>query len=253
LWSKWQKKFDTAYDKALKYDKDTYLSSSKKAQAWKRIVDTFRQDNPYSTEDQLMRSKAMERLKYWKNYREPTPPETIRQEPSHVGTPITKLRSSYKGLSVSQVQSMSNVYISEKISPGFYGHSTISHNYEKRSINGDGVVIDHATGLMWHQNGSEEAISFGRAKWWAGHSSKGYAGYHDWRLPTLEEATTLLQFDKNDSDLYIDPIFSDKQSYIWTGDRLPSEGAWHVRFYDGSVRWDYSTSNHFVRPVRSMK
>ena len=152
---------------------------------------------------------------------------------------------------------MSNVYISEKTDWGFYGHSTISHNYEKRSINGDGVVIDHATGLMWHQSGSEETMSFGRAKWWAGHSSKGYAGYHDWRLPTLEEAASLLQFDKNDSDLYIDPIFSDKQEWIWTGDEFDdgSGDAWRVLFTNGSVHWYRSIfgSYYHVRPVRSVR
>jgi hypothetical protein len=256
LWSKWQNNLNTAYDKALKYDKDTYLSSSKKAQAWKRIVDTFRQDNPYSTEDQLIRSKAVERMEYWRNYREPTPPVTIQQEPSYGSAISTTLRSSYETLSASQVHSIPNVYISEKSHKGFYGHSTISHNYEKRSINGDGVVIDHATGLMWHQSGSEETMSFGRAKWWAGHSSKGYAGYHDWRLPTLEEATTLLEFDKNNSDLYIDPVFSGKQVSIWTGDRHPSEAAWGVNFgYGGRVHWGYHISSYgvSVRPVRSME
>ncbi len=72
-WASWQKKLDTAYDEALKYDKDDYLKTSEKAQVWERLVNGFSQDNPYSTEDQLIRSKAMERLKYWKNYREPVP------------------------------------------------------------------------------------------------------------------------------------------------------------------------------------
>ena len=253
-WTKWQKKLDTAYEEALRYDKDSYLKASEKVQVWERLVNGFSQDNPYSTEDQLIRSKAMDRMTYWRNYREPTPAVTIQEEPSYGGTPITKLRPSYKTLSVSQVQSMSNVYISKKRDSGFFGHSTISHNYEKRSINGDGVVIDHATGLMWHQSGSEETMSFGRAKWWAGHSSKGYAGYHDWRLPTLEEATTLLEFDKNNSDLYIDPVFSGKQVSIWTGDRHPSEAVWRVHFINGDVNWNYHVSYFSsVRPVRSVE
>jgi hypothetical protein len=87
-WGTWQDNLNTAYDKALKYDKDTYLSASKKAQVWKRLANSFSQDNPYSTEDQLIRSKAVERMEYWKNYREPTPPETIQEEPSYVGTSI---------------------------------------------------------------------------------------------------------------------------------------------------------------------
>jgi hypothetical protein len=97
-------------------------------------------------------------------------------------------------------------------------------------------------------------MSFGRAKWWAGHSSKGYAGYHDWRLPTLEEAASLLQFDKNDSDLYIDPVFSDKQKWIWTGDSKDgSEAAWNVYFGLGSVDWGYHIYGSYgVRPVRSV-
>ena len=151
---------------------------------------------------------------------------------------------------------MSNVYISLKTDSGFYGHGTISHNYEKRSINGDGVVIDHATGLMWYQSGSEEGMTFGRAKWWAGHSSKGYAGYHDWRLPTLEEATTLLQFDKNNSNLYIDPVFSGKQGFIWTGDSKDgSEAAWVVNFNNSGVYWYRSsyTLDLYARPVRTME
>jgi hypothetical protein len=97
-------------------------------------------------------------------------------------------------------------------------------------------------------------MSFGRAKWYAGHSSKGYAGYHDWRLPTLEEAVSLLQFDKNDRGLYIDPVFSDKQSYIWTGDIYGSEATWRVRFKLGAV---FGSSiyyiNGYVRPVRSVR
>jgi serine/threonine-protein kinase len=142
---------------------------------------------------------------------------------------------------------------------GFYGHSRISHNYEKRSINGDGVVIDHATGLMWYQSGSDDSMSWGKAKKWVRSlNSRGYAGHHDWRLPTLEEAASLLQFDKNDSDLYIDPIFSNMQRWIWTGDKKGSKAAWFVDFYDGSVIWPsfyygFYVYDVCVRPVRSVE
>ncbi len=70
-WAEWQVNLDGAYKDALKYDKNTYLSDADKAQVWKRIVDSFNQDNPYSTDDELIRNKAMERINYWKSYREP--------------------------------------------------------------------------------------------------------------------------------------------------------------------------------------
>ena len=65
----------------------------------------------------------------------------------------TPLRSNYKDLSVSQVQSIPYISIREKTDWGFYGHSTIEHEFDLETNSGDKVVIDHATGLMWHQSG----------------------------------------------------------------------------------------------------
>jgi len=64
-----------------------------------------------------------------------------------------------------------------------------SNKYEAKTINGENVVIDNATGLMWHQSGSEKYMSYTKAKKWIDElNRRSYAGYRDWRLPTLEEA-----------------------------------------------------------------
>jgi hypothetical protein len=171
---------------------------------------------------------------------------------------IITLRSSYKKLSLSEAHSMPNVSIREKEDWGFYGHSTINHNYNLETIRGDKVVVDNATGLMWHQSGADEYMKWNKAKEWVEdlNSEEGYAGYDDWRLPTLEEAASLLESNKR-NDLYIDPIFSNKQYWIWTGDKFEdedgSEGAWRVDGNDGSVGWDGVDSDGCVRPVRSVK
>ena len=65
------------------------------------------------------------------------------------------LRSSYRDLIVLQVQVTSNIFIVNKHNYGFYGHSTIKNSYENKSESGDSVVIDHTTGLIWHQSGSD--------------------------------------------------------------------------------------------------
>jgi hypothetical protein len=165
-----------------------------------------------------------------------------------------KLNSVYRRLSVSQVQSITNILIRKRKDNGFYGHSTINHSYDLKSINGAKVVIDHATGLMWHQSGSYEYMSWNKAKVWVESlNSMGYAGYHDWRLPTVEEAASLLESSKRNG-LYIDPIFSNKKDWIWTGDKHGSGAAWIVFFDDGLVFWGYlSTFEIYVRPVRSLK
>jgi hypothetical protein len=188
---------------------------------------------------------------------------TIQKEPSYGGAFSFNLRSSYRKLSLSQVQSMSNISIRKKKDWGFVVHSTISHSYNLRTRNGDKVVVDNATGLMWHQNGfsgksfAYESITIMRwdeAKEWVRNlNSRGYAGYRDWRLPTVEEAASLLESSKSNGR-YIDPIFSKKQEWIWTGDRKTgSKSAWEVNFRYGHVLATYIANYNCVRPVRSMR
>jgi hypothetical protein len=182
---------------------------------------------------------------------------------------IITLRSSYKKLSVSQVQSMPNVSIREKDNCGFFGHSTINHIYNLKTISGDKVVVDNATGLMWHQSGADDCLLGESMKWDVGEYMKwdetkrwlkklnksGYAGYQDWRLPTVDEAASLLESSEKNGDLCIDPVFSKNQRWIWTGDKFGSKkNAWCVDFIDGRVLWGhYIHSSYFVRPVRSVE
>jgi hypothetical protein len=172
---------------------------------------------------------------------------------------IITLRSSYKKLSVSEVQSMPNVSIRKKDEWGFYGHSTINHDYNLKAVSGDVVVVDNATGLMWHQSGSDDEMEWDEAKEWVEdlNSEEGYAGYQDWRLPTVDEAVSLLESSEKNGDLYIDPVFSKKQWNTHTGDKFEdedgSEAAWRVFFINGFVFWSYYIGILNVRPVRSVE
>ncbi len=174
---------------------------------------------------------------------------THAAEESRIG-----LRSSYKKLSVSQVQSIPHISIRKKEDWGFYGHSTINHSYDLKTINGDKVVIDHATGLMWHQSGSNDYIRWDKVKDWVkGLNSSGYAGHDDWRLPTVEEAVSLLESSRNVGSQFIDTVFDTKQSGIWTGDKYGPKTTWDVQFGSGGVYWNFNHGNNHVRPVRSGK
>jgi uncharacterized protein YjbI with pentapeptide repeats len=168
---------------------------------------------------------------------------------------IITLRSSYKTLSVSEVHSMPNVSVRKKEEWGFDGHSTINHDYNLKTAGGDKVVVDNATGLMWHQSGSDNYVVWDEVNEWVEdlNSEEGYAGYHDWKLPTVEEAASLLEANEENGDLCIDPVFSNKQIYIWTGDKTDygSEAPWIVYFSIGSVSRHHSI--HYVRPVRSVE
>ena len=118
------------------------------------------------------------------------------------------------------------------------------------------VVLDHASGLMWQQSGSDKDISFDEAKKYVAKlNSDHYAGYNDWRLPTLEEAMSLMEPTEKGGGLHIDPVFDNMQRWVWTSDMNNTSLAWLVNFISGNCYTyvnDYFDfiSGGYVRIVR---
>jgi len=173
--------------------------------------------------------------------------------------PKINLRPYCKIVTLSEAEEIADIVIHEKkFNQGFFGHSTISHDYEENIIDDDNIVIDHATGLMWHQSGSFKNISWKSAKRWVIKlNENGYAGFTDWRLPTLEEAVSLLEPSAKNGNQFIDPAFDKTQSSVWTCDSnisnssLSLDRAWSVNFnYSLVSRMDIMIERKKVRPVR---
>ena len=165
------------------------------------------------------------------------------------------LRSSYKTLNNDEVKAMVKKH--NFFNAVFNTKGNFDNVYERQRINGDNVVIDITTGLMWHQSGSYTFMSWNKVKDWIRDLNlHGYGGYSDWRLPTAEEAASLLESSKKYGGLYIDPVFDKQQRYIWTGDtKEGSDNVLSVYLDDGKVRWDAANAinRNFVRTVRTVK
>lgn len=128
------------------------------------------------------------------------------------------------------------------------------HHYE---LNENGaVVIDKLFGLYWQRSGSkgcnyEEAGDYIRML-----NQKKYSGYSDWRLPTVEEAMSLMKptpiiKPKGISyDIYIDQIFDYHILGIWTCDKYENLLPWVVMFCGGTCKYSFPYGHWYVRAVR---
>ena len=126
----------------------------------------------------------------------------------------------------------------------------IKHQYELSQKAGKQVVIDHGTGLTWQQAGSSEAGLKQAHNYIRELNRDNHAGYTDWRLPTLEEAMSLMEPRVNEHALFINPLFDNKQNCIWTADKESASRAWGVDFGHGGYDGLDSAISFYVRAVR---
>jgi len=128
----------------------------------------------------------------------------------------------------------------------------IENQYEAQIVNQDLVVIDNRTGLMWQKGGSEAVMIFANAQDYIDSlNQRRFAGYNDWRLPTIDEAMSLME-NKKEGSYYLDPIFIINQApFIFTADTTPEEKPWIVYFFDGIATPESIMFNAAVKGVRS--
>jgi hypothetical protein len=117
--------------------------------------------------------------------------------------------------------------------------------------NGDGTVTDLNTGLMWQKTPGDK-VTFAQAV--AGAESFNLAGYGDWRLPTIKELYSLIDFSGidpsgwNGSDTsslvpFIDTDYFDfEYGDTSTGERIIDAQYWSSTEYVGTTMGGSATT-----------
>jgi len=92
----------------------------------------------------------------------------------------------------------------------FYGQDSQHDGHQSSyTANGDGTVTDNVTGLVWQQSpdtdgdgdiDAADKLSYEEAV--AGASTLDLGGYNDWRLPTIKELYSLIDFSGSDPSGY---------------------------------------------------
>ncbi len=109
--------------------------------------------------------------------------------------------------------------------------------FEERPSSGLALVADPASGLVWTKRPHAVKMSLSRSRQWIESLNRiRYGGIGTWRLPTAEEAATLLRPPAGLPSRYLAEPFSADAAAVWTADRLSESESWIVDFQAGSLR-----------------
>lgn len=152
------------------------------------------------------------------------------------------------------------------ISAGQVSSESVKYSEDKRFIdNGDKTITDTKTGFMWMK---EDSYQY-KGHWLNWFQAEDYieelnqerfADYLDWRLPTIEELTTLYEAEKLNSQqvgsemkMHMDPIFAKEGSgTLWTSEVNGNYNAFGVVFNHGQ-KFNSSKRKKARRAVRAIR
>ncbi|PID77253.1 MAG: hypothetical protein CSB24_02455 [Deltaproteobacteria bacterium] len=108
--------------------------------------------------------------------------------------------------------------------------------------NGDGLTVtDLKTGLMWQCKGLDICSIRSMKREIQALNQKGFAGFNDWRLPSMEEAMSLMEPEQNNKKMYLHPCFTKEQAFIFVSAERQPGGYWFVDFKQGRAFWSSGT------------
>lgn len=114
---------------------------------------------------------------------------------------------------------------------------TFVQRYQSAALGDDRVVTEQVTNLMWQQAESPRLDWRELQAYLTKVNQARYAGFSDWRIPTVEELASLLE-SRQTGEVYLDAVFAkDDLLSTWTADEAPGivGGAWFVSFTEGAV------------------
>jgi hypothetical protein len=155
---------------------------------------------------------------------------------------------------------------------GVYGELIYGRSSPKRRFvdNVDGTVTDRLTGLIWLKNaGCFGRMTWGEANAAVNHLKSGDCGPEtalmltdgssvgDWRLPTMDELCSLIDFGRRAPALPGDhPFFNIADGYYWSSTRMDDYPSVVWVMYPESGTTCYDTTHYptgFVWAVRDSK
>ncbi|BAF73177.1 DUF1566 domain-containing protein [Sulfurovum sp. NBC37-1] len=117
------------------------------------------------------------------------------------------------------------------------------------------MIKDPKTNLMWEDTPHvrETKITQPRAKEYCSELQLG--GYSDWRLPTIHELLTIVDYNRVSPAIPKAFSYIEDESFYWTSTRVADEddAFWGVNFKRGASSKASEYYDRYVRCVRDIK
>jgi hypothetical protein len=111
-----------------------------------------------------------------------------------------------------------------------------AHRYRTVNAAGLTLIVDRAANLVWtHQRPAVKMNLEKTGRWIESLNRFAYGGIRSWRLPTVEEAASLLRKSPGNESHFLDDVFGGDLQAIWTGDGVGGSGNWIVDFDNGVI------------------
>ena len=123
------------------------------------------------------------------------------------------------------------------------------------AANSDQTVTDTLTGLVWSRDADpanayktwQQALDYIKTL-----NSQSYLGHNDWRLPNINELTSLFNRGQSSPDMWLNEQgFSSVQLDVYWSGSNGGPNAWVVMMYYGNVYKNDKANSQHVWPVRS--
>lgn len=126
-------------------------------------------------------------------------------------------------------------YYDSQLNPGGSAESYLVDNGD------NATVTDLVNGVTWQLGGCDLTSIKKVRSYIDGLNRENFAGHDDWRLPTLEEALSLMKPEKNGKGVHLHQAFSSEQPFIFVADERRPGGYWFVDYKQGAAFWASGT------------
>jgi len=115
------------------------------------------------------------------------------------------------------------------------------------------MAQDDRTGLIWQDNRfvDSERVNYAQAEKLCKEMRLG--GYSDWRIPTIQELLTIVDYKKYDPAI-LDGFSIAESNYYWSSTQYMGDAdkVWGVDFKDGSTDGNGKAYDRRIRCVRTI-